>query len=85
MIDAMVTAEEHSDGTTVVTILDDAGRDADIEVHFKPGGPNVTIRQLDINTGGSDVVILTPLQAVFLRELLNNIMQTEEPNSASAH
>ena len=73
----MVSFEEHRDGTQVVTILDDAGRDADLEVHFKERGPNITVRQHDMKNGGGDVIVMTPLQAAFLMELLVDILGTE--------
>ena len=73
---SMVTAEQHGD-TTVVTILDDAGRDADLEVYFKEGGPNVTLRQVDPKTAHADVIVMTPTQAGYLMELLLKIIGTE--------
>jgi hypothetical protein len=72
----MVTAELHGD-TTVVTILDDAGRDADLEVFFKEGGPSVTLRQTDPKSKNADVIVVTPTQAGYLMELLQKIIGTE--------
>ena len=73
---SVVTAELHGD-TTVVTVLDDAGRDADLEVYFKEGGPNVTLRQTDPNSKHADVIVMTPTQAGYLMELLQKIIGTE--------
>ncbi len=76
----MVTHEQYGD-TTVVTILDDAGRDADVELHFKEFGPNITFRQLHPDTNGADVIVLTPLQAAFVQEVLANILGEDDEDA----
>jgi hypothetical protein len=73
----VITHEKHG-ADEVVTILDDRGKDADIEVHFKDGGPNVTIRQLDPDNMSNDVVVLSPFQAGALMVLLNEIIGEEK-------
>lgn len=71
----MITYERIGD-TDVVTILDDSGKDADIELHWKDRCERLALRQ--IHDGKGDVVLLTPVQAVFLRELLNEIIREDE-------
>jgi hypothetical protein len=73
----MITHEKHG-ADEVVTILDDRGNDADIEVHFKDGGPNVLIRQLDPDSMSCDVIVLSPSQAGALMVLLNEIIGEEK-------
>lgn len=70
--------------TEVITILDDAGRDADLEIHFKDYGPNVTLRQSDATLGGDDVIVLTPLQAALLMDVLANIIGDDGDNDGAA-
>lgn len=61
----------------VVTILDDAGQDADLQIRWEENGDSVALVQ---NNPDDDptVIILTPLQASYLKDVLNNVIIIEE-------
>jgi hypothetical protein len=78
MTDQHMVTMEHHGADTVVTILDDAGRDADVEIHFKERGPTVTLRQHHPDTNGGDVIVITVLQAEYLRQVLDHMLTDED-------
>ena len=61
----------------VVAILDDAGQDADLQIRWEENGDSVALVQ---NNPDDDpvAIILTPLQASYLRDVLNNVIIIEE-------
>ena len=61
----------------VVAILDDAGQDADLQIRWEENGDSVALVQH--NPDDDPVaIILTPLQASYLRDVLNNVIIIEE-------
>jgi hypothetical protein len=62
----------------VVTILDDAGNDADLELHFEDGASTIAIRQNNPDTGEGDVLVITPMQGIYLREILKDMLHLVE-------
>ncbi|WP_316172983.1 hypothetical protein [Bradyrhizobium sp. SZCCHNRI2049] len=73
----MITSETRGD-TTIITILDDAGRDADLEILFKDRGPNITVRQKDMTNHSDGIIVATPTQAHFLMAVLQEIIGEED-------
>lgn len=73
----MLTYEQHGEWS-VVTVLDDSGRDADLEIHMKDLHPTITLRQAHPDTMDGDVIVLTALQAHCLLEVLMNCLEDDD-------
>lgn len=59
---------------TVVTILDDAGQDADFIIRWDDAGESMALIQHCHECEEDSVIILTPLQASYLKDILNSVL-----------
>lgn len=64
---------------SIVTILDDAGQDADLEIRWEENGASMALVQNNTDDDPS-VIILTPLQASILKDVLNSVLIEEVDN-----
>lgn len=68
----MITVE--AQGTTqVATILDDSGHDEDLKVAWDIGG-SLLVMVMTLDDEDDQVITLTRLQALYLRDLLNEVI-----------